>query len=115
MALVKFTRPGADRARSNTKFGMQARATPSPTLPRVFPKSSPDHARRTVRIRMTLPTTERLFWHCGDHTAKRCSSTTRSTFKLRLQPRVQRSGVRGARNFALRAKRTRREISHRRV
>ena len=28
------------------------------------------HARQTMVIRMMLPTTERLFWHCGDHTAK---------------------------------------------
>jgi len=28
------------------------------------------HARRTVGKRMTLPTTERLFWHCGGRTAK---------------------------------------------
>ena len=29
------------------------------------------HARRAVGIRMAVPTTERLFWHCGDHTAKK--------------------------------------------
>ena len=29
-----------------------------------------NHARRTVGIRMTQPTTERLVWHCGAHTAK---------------------------------------------
>ena len=28
------------------------------------------HARRTVGKRMTLPTTERLFWHCAGRTAK---------------------------------------------
>ena len=28
------------------------------------------HTRRAVGIRMTLPTTGRLFWHCEDHTAK---------------------------------------------
>ena len=28
------------------------------------------HARRTVGIRTTLLVTERLFWHCGAHTAK---------------------------------------------
>ena len=28
------------------------------------------HARRTVGIRMALPTTERLLWHGGEHTAK---------------------------------------------
>ena len=28
------------------------------------------HARRTAGIRMRLPATERLFWHCGTHTAK---------------------------------------------
>ena len=28
------------------------------------------HARRTAVIRMALPTTERLVWRCGDHTAK---------------------------------------------
>ena len=28
------------------------------------------HARRTVGITMALPTTERLLWHCGEHTAK---------------------------------------------
>ena len=28
------------------------------------------HARRTVVLRMTLPTTERLFWHGGAHTAE---------------------------------------------
>ena len=28
------------------------------------------HARRTVGMRMALPTTERLVWHCGEHTAK---------------------------------------------
>ena len=31
---------------------------------------SPHHARRTMVIRMTLLTTERLFWHCGAHTAR---------------------------------------------
>ena len=29
-----------------------------------------NQARRTVGIRMTLLLIERLFWHCGDHTAK---------------------------------------------
>ena len=28
------------------------------------------HARRAEGIRMTLLTTERLFWHCGNHTAE---------------------------------------------
>ena len=28
------------------------------------------HARRTMVIRMTLPTTGPLFWHCGAHTAE---------------------------------------------
>ena len=32
--------------------------------------SKPNHARQTVGIRMALPTTERLVWHCGDRTAK---------------------------------------------
>ena len=31
---------------------------------------SPFHARRTMVIRMTLLTTERLVWHCGDRTAE---------------------------------------------
>ena len=30
----------------------------------------PTHARWTVVIRLALLTTERRFWHCGDHTAK---------------------------------------------
>ena len=28
------------------------------------------HARQAVVIWMTLPTTERRVWHCGDHSAK---------------------------------------------
>ena len=38
------------------------------------PRMPVDHARRTVVIRMTLLTTGRLFWHCGDHTAKPCDN-----------------------------------------
>ena len=35
------------------------------------------HARRTLGIRMTLLTTEGLFWHCGAHTAKPESASGR--------------------------------------
>ena len=31
---------------------------------------APNHARRSMIVRMTLLPIERLFWHCGDHTAK---------------------------------------------
>ena len=33
-------------------------------------RRSPHRARRTMGIRMTLPTAERCFWHCGAHTAE---------------------------------------------
>ena len=34
-------------------------------------RCAPAHARRAVGVRTTtLPTTERLFWHCGAHTAE---------------------------------------------
>ena len=38
---------------------------------------APDHARQTAGIRMALPTTERLVWHCGAHTAKPESASWR--------------------------------------
>ena len=58
------------------------------------------HARRTVGIRMALSTTERLVWHCGDHTAKLASTTCRRFFsspkivfcrsRWRVGPRLRR-------------------------
>ena len=39
------------------------------------------HARRTVGIRMRLPTTERPFWHCGAHTAQP-ESAFQSRFRI---------------------------------
>ena len=36
----------------------------------VAPPLATCHVRRTAEIRMPLPTTERLMWHCGEHTAK---------------------------------------------
>ena len=39
------------------------------------------HARRTVGIRMMLPTTERLFWHCEDDSAKQ-ESASRGRFLI---------------------------------
>ena len=35
------------------------------------------HARQTVGTRITLPTTERLAWQCGDHTVKLESAVCR--------------------------------------
>ena len=65
------------RLRQSTYWTIEGRRSPRPTgaPPRVSPRvRSPftcaSHARRTAGIRMAPLPTERLVWHCGDHTAE---------------------------------------------
>ena len=63
-----------DRAEPDwTQNGNQQSHRPPSSNAHVSPEprlQHSDHARRTVGIRMALLTTERRLWHCGDHTAK---------------------------------------------
>ena len=42
------------------------------------------HARQTVGTRITLPTTERLAWQCGDHTVKLESAVCRRFHVIKI-------------------------------
>ena len=50
-----------------------------------FPDRDPCHARRTASISMALPPlSERLVWHCGEHTAKPASAACRRPFVTKV-------------------------------
>ena len=54
----------------NVRRGHFSRVEPDDFHPKLRLRRVPCHARRSMVIRMTLLTTERLFLHCGAHTTE---------------------------------------------